>query len=168
MAKKKLLVECLCEFGQEGEQAFLGGNPEPVLVQKSRPLESVLNFDRTGHGLRRSAVFDKSIYVHFLGSYGSHQFTGMIFAGRQSTCDVIIDEIDVSKCHAFFSQKNGQWYVSDAHSKNGTSVNAEPLAENQTVELRDCDVISFGKSKFDFYYPASFCRYLKTAGALLG
>lgn len=49
--------------------------------------------------------------------------------GRDPACDFSIDEKTVSAQHARLCYRQGQWWVEDLHSTNGTSLNDEPVGE---------------------------------------
>lgn len=50
----------------------------------------------------------------------------------------------VSQRHAVIVHKNGQWFVTDSNSSNGTLVNGVPVAPGIPTGLRDGDCISIG------------------------
>ena len=64
--------------------------------------------------------------------------------GRDSVCEVQIEDEAISARHAKFSYHHGQWWVEDLHSTNGTSLNAVRLT-TATV-LTDGDEVRCGKA----------------------
>jgi len=50
-----------------------------------------------------------------------------IILGRESVCDVTLDDTTVSARHAKLSYHHGQWWLEDLNSTNGTSLNKEKL-----------------------------------------
>jgi hypothetical protein len=64
-----------------------------------------------------------------------------IEVGRESRCELVIEDQRVSKRHARLSWTGEGWRLEDLDSKNGTTVNGEPA---RGVELRNRDWISFG------------------------
>lgn len=72
----------------------------------------------------------------------SHRYT----IGRQTTCDIVIDDHNVSRVHAELRLKNGMWYADDRGSTNGTRINgaliveATPLTRGDVVSLGSVDV----------------------------
>jgi pSer/pThr/pTyr-binding forkhead associated (FHA) protein len=68
----------------------------------------------------------------------SHRYT----IGRQTTCDIVIDDHNVSRVHAELRIKNGMWYADDRGSTNGTRVNGSLVVE--PTLLASGDVISLG------------------------
>ena len=47
--------------------------------------------------------------------------------GRSSRADVTIPDRSLSRQHALLSLQNGQWFVKDLGSRNGTLLNGEPV-----------------------------------------
>jgi pSer/pThr/pTyr-binding forkhead associated (FHA) protein len=57
----------------------------------------------------------------------------------------------VSRLHARLVHREGQWYLEDLNSTNGTSVNGQALAPGQPIALNDGDMILFGSMNVTFY-----------------
>ena len=49
--------------------------------------------------------------------------------GRGPDCDIILPDRVVSRRHACIERRNGDYFILDDHSKNGTFVNGEPVTE---------------------------------------
>jgi len=64
-------------------------------------------------------------------------------AGRSSTCDILLDDITVSRKHVTFSLQDGIVILTDHGSLNGTYVNRD-LIDGPTV-LKRGDEIQIGK-----------------------
>lgn len=64
--------------------------------------------------------------------------------GRDPSCHVTIPDTSVSHRHARVYHSDGEWYVEDLGSKNGTYVNDRPLA--RPALLRIGDKIAVGRS----------------------
>jgi DNA-binding winged helix-turn-helix (wHTH) protein len=62
-----------------------------------------------------------------------------VVVGRDGKCDIVINDKTVSRRHARFYRRGGQWYLEDT-SKNGTFINEQPL--KNTVAIHDGDTIS--------------------------
>jgi pSer/pThr/pTyr-binding forkhead associated (FHA) protein len=69
--------------------------------------------------------------------------TGLVMTiGRDRGNDVALaDDAKISRTHARFNSRDGQWMLSDLGSRNGTKVNNRPVAEHP---LRDGDHIQLG------------------------
>jgi pSer/pThr/pTyr-binding forkhead associated (FHA) protein len=72
-----------------------------------------------------------------------------IVVGRGSECDVVIDDVSISRIHVQFSrQKDGGSYVQDLVSRNGTKVNGEPLMKPHL--LVQGDVVCIGNIRLEY------------------
>ncbi len=67
--------------------------------------------------------------------------------GRISSNDFMITSRTVSRRHARLWFDNGNWYLADLQSANGTMVNGERISQ---AVLKDGDVINFGDEKVVF------------------
>jgi hypothetical protein len=71
-------------------------------------------------------------------------FSERISIGRARNNDIVLRQADVSKFHAWLEcDEEGQFYLSDARSKNATTLNGQPLAR-ALEPLRHGDDITFG------------------------
>ena len=70
--------------------------------------------------------------------------------GRGPNNDIVIPEKIVSSLHATISYKNGQYYLEDNRSTNGTRLNNEVIEQNRKVKLKSGDIIHFAKCEFRF------------------
>ena len=61
----------------------------------------------------------------------------VITIGRDPASDFVLDEIAVSAQHARLSYRQGQWWLEDLHSTNGTFLNHEPVHEAIVVTSGD-------------------------------
>ena len=68
--------------------------------------------------------------------------------GRGKACDVAIREDFISAKHAHIWYEDGEWYLEDLGSRNGTAVNGQRIRD--IVILDPEDEISFGGLKFIF------------------
>ena len=68
--------------------------------------------------------------------------------GRSRNCDITINEDFISSKHVRIWFDDGEWYLSDLDSRNGTFVNGKRILD--TVILDPEDEISLGGLKFVF------------------
>lgn len=73
--------------------------------------------------------------------------------GRGSDNDVILGSKEVSRNHALLSVLNGQLYVKDLNSSNGTSINNERIDGNQSKHLKAEDELGFAGFSFQVIAP---------------
>lgn len=64
--------------------------------------------------------------------------------------DAIVPCPTVSRIHARIRCREGDYYLSDLNSKNGTSVNERLLKPEEEILLKDQDRICFGEAEFIF------------------
>lgn len=73
----------------------------------------------------------------------------VVTAGRHPRCDIFLDDITVSRHHARFTRRDGQVWVTDENSLNGTYVN-KTLIDGE-VALRRGDEVQIGKFRMVFF-----------------
>ena len=73
----------------------------------------------------------------------------VVTAGRHPESDIFLDDITVSRHHARFTRRDGQVWVSDENSLNGTYVN-KTLIDGE-VALRRGDEVQIGKFRMVFF-----------------
>ena len=65
--------------------------------------------------------------------------------GRHPDCDVVIEDVSVSRQHAHIIRVNGDYYVEDLQSRNGTQVNSSDIQRRTRLfdgsEIKICDVL---------------------------
>lgn len=66
--------------------------------------------------------------------------------GRSLTNTVVLDEPVASSEHASITLKNGQWWLEDRNSRNGTLLNGDPV--RAPVIITEGDIISIGSRHF--------------------
>ena len=70
--------------------------------------------------------------------------TSRITIGRSSSCDVVIDDMLVSREHSEIQQIKSSFYIKDLDSRNGTFVNDEKVPKGKYIKLNPNDVIRLG------------------------
>jgi predicted component of type VI protein secretion system len=68
--------------------------------------------------------------------------------GRSRSCDVVVDDANVSRQHAEVRPRGGGWFVADLGSTNGVSVNGTRI--EQAHALRPGDRIELGTTVLTF------------------
>ncbi|MEO8609780.1 MAG: FHA domain-containing protein [Chloroflexota bacterium] len=66
--------------------------------------------------------------------------------GRSPTNTIPINDTFASSEHALVAMRNGQWWIEDRKSRNGTLLNDLPITE--AMVITHGDIISIGKMKF--------------------
>ncbi|WP_227430182.1 FHA domain-containing protein [Psychrobacter sp. I-STPA6b] len=75
--------------------------------------------------------------------------------GRGSDNDVVLGSKQISRNHAKLYVLNGQLYIKDLESSNGTKVNDSVLTANKSVLIKADDVISFAVFEFKVSKPVA-------------
>jgi predicted component of type VI protein secretion system len=70
-----------------------------------------------------------------------------ITIGRMKSNTIVIEDTSISLMHAKITRKNGEFYLKDLNSTNGTIVNGQPVGE---VRLRDLDRVRFADISSQF------------------
>jgi hypothetical protein len=73
-------------------------------------------------------------------------------AGRSTKSDIFLDDVTVSRRHARFSRHDGQIWIRDEGSLNGTYVNHVNI--DSEVPLHTGDVVQIGKFRMVFFEAA--------------
>ena len=75
--------------------------------------------------------------------------TDHIDVGRSDDCGLFLDDITVSRHHAFFIHSEAGWFLEDRGSLNGSYVNR--LLINGRTHLKSGDEVQLGKFRFTFH-----------------
>ncbi|MBV8394832.1 MAG: zinc-ribbon and FHA domain-containing protein [Actinobacteria bacterium] len=67
--------------------------------------------------------------------------------GRSPDCEVFLDDVTVSRNHAVLVRRDGEFFVEDQGSLNGTFVNRRRI---DTVKLENGDELQIGKYRLTF------------------
>ena len=81
--------------------------------------------------------------------------TDSLSVGRGSDNDVVLGSKEVSRNHAQLSILNGQLYVKDLASSNGTFINDERITANESKHLAASDILGFASFNFQVSAPVS-------------
>ena len=71
---------------------------------------------------------------------------GRVALGRQSPCEIILDDDEISSRHAEIHHRNGQMQLIDLGSRNGTHINNSRLEPNHPTPIYNGDHIRLGKT----------------------
>ncbi len=71
-----------------------------------------------------------------------------IVIGRDSSCDVVLDHVSISRNHAKVVLLNGEWHIVDNGSTNGVVVNRRKISGS--AKLKEKDLILITNSKLIF------------------
>lgn len=103
--------------------------------------------------IRASLVDAKSGHIFDI----SHAETSI---GRSRSCDIVLEDISVSRFHAVLSMRSKSWMIFDTNSTGGVFVNGKRIDKKQ--DLKDGDRIKFGNTlEYIFYSTAVTTRKKK-------
>ncbi len=108
-----------------------------------------------GHTMLLKEVQGKAMHYLVCLSEGGYQdftidkFPFVIGKGKE-WADGVISHSLVSRIHAQFEEEEGEIFITDLNSTNGTGVNDQLLEANQTVQLKSGDVIHFSEVYYRF------------------
>ena len=75
----------------------------------------------------------------------------VVTIGRNpSICDLILDETGIGRMHAEIHHNQGQYYIKDNQSLNGTYVNGKRITSNQYFQLNTGDLIKIAHKEVVF------------------
>lgn len=69
--------------------------------------------------------------------------------GRAPTNTIPVDDDFASGEHALLALRNGQWWLEDRQSRNGTTINGLPISD--PIVVTDGDIIGVGNRQFRIY-----------------
>ncbi len=78
---------------------------------------------------------------------------GPISIGRAYSNDIILDDPFVSNQHILITRNNGNLFVSDLKSENGTKINQHLSLKGQSVKLGSGNEIYLGKTRLKVFLP---------------
>jgi len=71
--------------------------------------------------------------------------TGDVIGREAKGEDLLSDKLTISREHARFQKKDGQWFVTDLGSTNGTYLNGEKIESGKEVLLHHEDELGFSR-----------------------
>jgi hypothetical protein len=147
---------------EQDREEFVSGCPFPFLVGAARLVQPELP-RKTGRFEVVSGPFSSDpTEVKELPREGAERplvvpvrkvqdlFPHMITVGRTRNNDVVLEDVLISKFHAFFRHKDGAWELTDAGSANGTRVGDAALASKAAAAVSFGARIGFAQLEFKF------------------
>lgn len=90
--------------------------------------------------------------------------TDSLSVGRGSDNDLVLGSKEVSRNHALLSVANDQLYIKDLDSSNGTFINDERIAGNQSRALKSADIVGFASFSFQVLAVADKAKEMPVTG----
>lgn len=114
-----------------------------VIWRDHRSTITQVNTARRAHGILVAMQEVDGAYVLTGDMYPLMPLTSL---GRAPTNTVQLHTTFASSEHALIAQRNGQWWLEDRHSRNGTTLNGIPI--NRPVVITNGDIIGVGTLYF--------------------
>jgi hypothetical protein len=120
----------------------------------------------------RMAALPAPIEVYPIAKKPGAPFSDMVTVGRTSNNDIVLNDVTVSRFHAYFKcvnkdptkggakQPEQRWIVCDAGSKNGTKLEGSRLDARREAPIESGAVVRFGDVDGTFYTADELFEYL--------
>ena len=82
------------------------------------------------------------------GLCGQEELT--VIGKMETAADAVIDLPTVSRIHAKIRKRDGEYYLTDLNSRNGTSVNGKMIKSSEEYCLQDQDEVDFAQARYVF------------------
>lgn len=106
----------------------------------------------------RSSGISNAIFMLRKKLYSPEPNPNIISIGRTQDNDIVIADYAISKKHAQIVIFKDKYFIVDAGSTNGTSVNEIPVIQGMKVQLSVNCTVSFGRICFVFAHPLQVYR----------
>ncbi len=159
------------ELVRRGRDEFLREAAGGAVVRPARALNSPST--RRGHEpadstlvvgldsvLNQVAAEATGIEVLPLAKKAGAAFSDMITVGRTTNNDVVLNDVTVSRFHAYFKHGANGWIVCDAGSKNGTRLDGTKLDARKELPVTSGAALVFGEVPVTFYDAPELFEYL--------
>lgn len=132
---------------------FRNSLKNPVLIWKAPPSEvSGQTWQGTHSGVGPARPHEGEAIVFDVRKDPSkhNAFAMGVTIGRVDSNDIPLDDVSVSRFHAWLQGDAKGWVVCDAESKNGTFLDGKRLVPNQKVPVKDKAKLKFGEVEVTF------------------
>lgn len=148
-----LLTDSFEREGPERESVYRN-DIEGEDLDADEPMTTLLRMD-TGGKEQEKAAFLKPEPIGSSGSQKQHETLRLegkfyLVGKSKKVADLVISGTAVSRLHAKIFCKDGNWYLTDLNSRNGTFVNEEMLQPQEGKRLNNGDRICFADQRFLF------------------
>ncbi len=136
------------------QAVFRASLHEPVLIWKAPPTDaSGQTWQGTHSGVGPSRPHEGQAIVFSVAKDPAKKnaFAMGVTIGRIDTNDVPLDDVSVSRFHAWLQKDSKGWVLCDAESKNGTFCDGKRLEPNQKISIKDKSKLKFGEVEVTFF-----------------
>lgn len=114
-----------------------------ILWRDYRSAAVVVQVNRRVHGQLVALTKIEDIYAE---TGTTHPLLPITTIGRAPTNDIVISDNFASSEHALIMLRNGQWWLEDKGSRNGTMLNGDPITA--PIIITNGDIISIGSTSY--------------------
>lgn len=114
-----------------------------ILWRDYRSAAVAVQVNRRVHGQLVALTQIENLFVE---TGVTHPLLPITTLGRAPTNDIVIQDTFASSEHALIVLRNGQWWLEDKGSRNGTLLNGDPITT--PIIVTEGDIISIGSSSF--------------------
>jgi FHA domain-containing protein/zinc ribbon protein len=144
-----------CGF-QNSESANYCARCGALLVKDEGGTETTQTFtpeegdDTPAEALENLGVQGPALVVRSGGGRAGEMFTldGETTVGRSPDCGIFLDDVTVSRKHAVLRERDGDFFIEDQGSLNGTFVNRKRV---ESAQLEDGDELQVGKYRLTYF-----------------
>jgi pSer/pThr/pTyr-binding forkhead associated (FHA) protein len=147
-------------------EARIKGRPvllyEPPEQKESTDDDDDFQF-RTQTGLETPSIGGGEPLAAVIEKTKDNAFQRRVTVGRTANNDLVLDDVSVSRFHAWFQQDegSGDWQVVDAGSRNGTVVSGRRIAAKTPTTLSSGTRLKVGQLELTYYSAEAFLKLLK-------
>lgn len=98
-----------------------------------------------------SSALMAQVEVYPLVKKPAAAFPELITIGRTVNNDVVLANHSISRLHLYVTCKNGQWWIADAGSKNGSWIDGQKLQPRREVLLTSAKLVRVGELYLTFH-----------------
>lgn len=120
---------------------------------------------RTQSGISTPAIGGGDPMAVVVEKTKDNAFQRRITIGRTQNNDIVLEDASVSRFHCWLQEDGGAWHLSDAGSRNGTSVAGRRLAAKSPVAVSSGTKVKVGAVELTFFSAEGFLAYLKKRAA---
>ena len=108
--------------------------------------------DTPAEALENLGVQGPALVVRSGGGRSGEMFPldGETTVGRSPDCGIFLDDVTVSRKHAVLREREGNFFIEDQGSLNGTFVNRKRV---ESAQLDDGDELQVGKYRLTYFAP---------------
>ena len=122
-------------FAKQEQQEYTRGNYGETVILSANPVQGPASLVSREPGELATIYLQEDIVV---------------IGKMETAADAVIDLPTVSRMHAKIRRRDGEYYLSDLNSRNGTAVNGRLLHEGEDYCLKDQDEVDFAQARYVF------------------